>query len=655
MSTWWKAPKFADADLTRRASVVYPIIVIVTVAFVVFGLAAASTGRVPLFYAPIAVGVGLAFGAAGYAVRRGHVTLGAGVVVTALAADGLIPMLDTGLMAPSFTTFVLVMVIAAATLDLRFVLGLGVVGLAFVAMVAYAVESGVIVPTPLSPSLQFQTRIGQILLALLVVWLTTPSWQRWISELRDRESDVRQSRKQYVELVQQSPAAVIQLDDEGVVQLVNPVGERLLGPTTETLVGQPVEILEPASPRVVQLLNDVRRRTVGEAQVSARVELVHPDGSARTVAATASRFDGGVIATLVDVTDTERARRLRADLEQRHGHAQKMEALGRLAGGIAHDFNNLLTVITSGAALVEDDSPSLTDSATDDLRAVQEAARQAADLTGQLLAFGRRQALDRRRVDAHEIVRSVARLMDRTLGEAVTLDVRISGEPHAVLADASQLERVFVNLITNARDALAGPGCITIGVRPDPTDADWLEFFVEDDGQGMDEATRARIFEPFFTTKAPGRGTGLGLATVHGVVNQLGGQVTVSSTLGVGTVFRLRLPRADPAGAVPAPSAERPGVREGPRLRILLVEDEDAVREMLGRGLERGGHAVVTARGVEDGIAAAGRTDDIDMLVTDVILGDGTGPELAGRLATRGFAGSVLFVTGLPQHVARVA
>jgi signal transduction histidine kinase/ActR/RegA family two-component response regulator len=356
----------------------------------------------------------------------------------------------------------------------------------------------------------------------------------------------------------------------------------------------------------------------------------------------------------------ERTAALRNELEERERleeqlrHAQKLEAVGRLAGGIAHDFNNLLTVIrmslvTVGEAAI---SPDLRDA----LRDASDATDRAAALTHDLLAFARKQTLQRSHVAVADILGGVERMVRRFAEASIRLDVQTAPGAGDVLADRHQIEQVLLNLAINACDAMGNRGTLTIAADAvELADADaarlrvrpgtWVRIAVRDTGTGMDDATRGAVFEPFFTTKEVGRGTGLGLAVAHGIITQHGGQIHVDSELGVGSTFTVLLPRA--RGASPrniAPTAQP--VPALARETLLVVEDEAAVRRSVQRNLERLGYHVIAACDGEDALRVAGSLDGIDLLLTDVVMPEIDGPELACRLRDRWCDLPVLFVTG---------
>jgi two-component system, cell cycle sensor histidine kinase and response regulator CckA len=352
------------------------------------------------------------------------------------------------------------------------------------------------------------------------------------------------------------------------------------------------------------------------------------------------------------VRDVTEQRRLQAQLVQ----AQKMEAVGRLAGGIAHDFNNLLTVITSYGDLVLDDL-SKDDPKRQDIEQILKAAEGAASLTRQLLAFSRQQVLEPRVVNLNDVVAGLEKMLRRVIGEDVDLATALAAGLGAVKADVGQLEQVLMNLAVNARDAMPTGGKLTIETGNVELDTDYTRehhaaaaghfamLAVTDTGIGMDEATKARIFEPFFTTKAPGKGTGLGLATVYGIVKQSGGFIWVYSEPGQGTSFKIYLPRveqtAERRGVSPAAGVPR-GVET-----VLLVEDAAPVRAVARQVLERQGYTVLEAPNGEAALRIAEEhPGPVQLLVTDVVMPGLSGRQLADRLARLRPELKVLFTSG---------
>ncbi len=337
--------------------------------------------------------------------------------------------------------------------------------------------------------------------------------------------------------------------------------------------------------------------------------------------------------------------------------AQKMEAVGRLAGGIAHDFNNLLTVIGNYTSLAIEALPGH-DAVRADLMEVRRASERATALTRQLLAFSRRQVMQPRALDLQVVAQDMAAMLRRLIGEEIALGVRTRPGVGYALADPVQVEQVLLNLVVNARDAIAGRGTITLecanaeldeefaGLHPGARPGAYVMLAVSDTGTGMDSETQARIFEPFFTTKEQGRGTGLGLATVYGIVKQSGGYVAVHSEVGRGTVFRVYLPRAGAGEPAPrAPLAAPPALPAG-NGTILLVEDEANVRGLVEKLLLRHGYAVVTAADGKDALDQAARAGAVDLILTDVVMPHLSGPELVDRLRHTHPAVKVVYMSG---------
>jgi signal transduction histidine kinase/CheY-like chemotaxis protein len=332
--------------------------------------------------------------------------------------------------------------------------------------------------------------------------------------------------------------------------------------------------------------------------------------------------------------------------------AQRMEAVGRLAGGVAHDFNNLLTVVLGNVHELIDAEQRAGNSTTR-LAEVRDAAQRGADLVKQLLLFSRRQNTHPETLDLNRVLTAMERLLGRLIGEHLTLRVALSVEPVFVRIDPTQFEQVVINLVTNARDAMSSGGTVTIETaRVDLERAEdglapgaYVRFVVSDTGVGMDAETKKRLFEPFFTTKGVGEGTGLGLATVYGVVEEAGGAIRVRSEARQGSTFSIYFPRAESpeaeASSMPPSSDTRGGAT------ILLVEDDPAVRAVTARMLSRAGHHVLVADNPERAFTlAAENADRIDLLVSDVVMPEVSGPDLAERLRSVSPRLRTLFISG---------
>jgi two-component system cell cycle sensor histidine kinase/response regulator CckA len=342
------------------------------------------------------------------------------------------------------------------------------------------------------------------------------------------------------------------------------------------------------------------------------------------------------------VRERVRVERALHEREEQLRQAQKLEALGTLAGGVAHDFNNLLTVISGFTELALVTMPR-DDRSRGDLLQVKDAAHRAGELTGQLLAFGRRQVLQPRVVDLNESVERIHAMLGRLVGRHLTIAIETTKDLARVHADPGQLEQVLMNLAINARDAMPDGGTLTIGTA---NVADGVALIVRDTGHGMDAATRARIFEPFFTTKEQGKGTGLGLATVYGIVQQSGGRITVESAPGAGTTFTIILPAVAAADVVEAPDDATDAAPRGAEV-VLLVEDEPQVRALAARILADHGYRVLEACEGREALRIAERHPGIiDLLLTDVVMPRMTGHELARRLRLARPETRVLFMSG---------
>jgi signal transduction histidine kinase/CheY-like chemotaxis protein len=352
------------------------------------------------------------------------------------------------------------------------------------------------------------------------------------------------------------------------------------------------------------------------------------------------------------------------NLERRLAESQKMEAIGKLAGGVAHDFNNMLTAILGYASMIQEDA-SPNSAIHDQAVQIRRAAESAASLTQKLLAFSRRQVLQADPVDFRSMLGNLLPLVRGATGEDIKVSTATGEDLWPILADPVQLEQSIINLALNARDAMPHGGTLQIGARNAPRPAgerrfdgdvkpgDYVQVTVTDTGIGMDEGTRNRMFEPFFTTKAPGKGTGLGLATVYGFVRQCGGHIAVLSTPGRGTSIELLLPRAK-AQPVPQPTPTPLLDQRSPRAieTILLAEDEEGVRRLALEALERRGYHVLTAATGEEALQRADAHDGtIHMLITDVVMPGMKGPELADRLRRMRPGIRVLLISGYAADV----
>jgi two-component system cell cycle sensor histidine kinase/response regulator CckA len=355
------------------------------------------------------------------------------------------------------------------------------------------------------------------------------------------------------------------------------------------------------------------------------------------------------LAVLMDVTERRR-------LEEQLRQAQKMEAVGMLAGGIAHDFNNLLTIITGYSQLIFNSLPAR-DPNRHSAEQIVKAGERAAELTRQLLAFSRRQVLQPKVLDLNMLVKTLATMLRRLIGEHIDLRLVLSPELSRVSASPGQLEQVLMNLVVNARDAMPDGGTLTIqtenasleeastgqrlAIKPGP----YVMLAVSDTGHGMDAATRARLFEPFFTTKKAGKGTGLGLSTVFGIVKQSGGSLDVWSEPGKGTTMRIYLPAIDQPVSAEVEVVKRAAARGNET--ILVVEDDEMVRRLVRQTLEQEGYRLMDApEPVEARRIADAFKGPIQLLITDVVMPNSSGRELAAQIIDRRPETKVLYMSG---------
>ena len=467
---------------------------------------------------------------------------------------------------------------------------------------------------------------------------------------REIEAALLERDRQFRAVFENALDAILIIDDERRLVDANPAAGSLLGHSHDELLRLRVEDLFPTAYRETAM--SLWGRFLAEGEQHGEVSLLHADGSHRLAdyRARASILPGRHLSVMRDLTERRR-------LEEQLGQSQKMEAIGRLAGGIAHDFNNMLTAI-SGYAQLLGSSLEGTDPRQDDVSAIVTAAESAARLTNQLLAFSRRQILQPRVVAPAEVLTGIAPLIRRLIGEGLELTIEADPETGNVRADPNQLEQVIVNLAVNARDAMPLGGRLTLETRNVTQDESYAEAHadvapghyvlvaVSDTGVGMDSETIARVFEPFFTTKGPERGSGLGLATVYGIVKQSGGHVWVYSEPGRGTTFKVYLPRVDtPADPLPLPRPERSPA--GGNETILVVEDDDAVRVLVATSLERAGYTVLAAADGRDALPIIERQPGpIHLLLTDVVLPAMSGQELAEHARASRPDMRVLFMSG---------
>ena len=472
-------------------------------------------------------------------------------------------------------------------------------------------------------------------------------------ELRRRFAELSDLKSYTDHILDSLVNGIVTLDLEGRVVTLNGSAEALLGCVAAEVRGRPLTDVLAHIPEAVAILQAAIQWRTGR---SGTVTLPGRMGGTVPVEITTATLKGGEgqdLGVIVIVRDLTAVRALEAQLR----HAQKMEAVGRLAGGVAHDFNNLLTVITGRSQLLLLKLPPES-ALRRDVELVEETAHRASALTRQLLAFSRKQMVQPRIVDLNEVVRGMETMLSRLIGEDIALTTRLDPTAGCVRADPAQLEQMVVNLAVNARDAMPLGGRLTletsyvrldegfarqhVGLRSGP----YVRLTVRDTGVGMDGLIKAHLFEPFFTTKGPGKGTGLGLATVYGIVTQSGGAIRVESEPGQGATFTIDLPRVDAPADLPAdpriPSAAPHGSET-----VLLVEDELEVRGLARDILQQQGYTVLeSADGDEALRVAREHVGPIHLLVTDVVMPLMGGRELADRLRAGRRETKVLYVSG---------
>ncbi|MGH3090999.1 MAG: PAS domain-containing protein [Gaiellaceae bacterium] len=477
-----------------------------------------------------------------------------------------------------------------------------------------------------------------------------------VSETR-RAAQALLETKEYSEtLIRTANVMIVGLDPDGRVRVFNEAAEKITGYTQSELEGEDwFEVLVPRDRYPEAWEEFVRWREAGELPEDFENPILTKAGEERLVSWRNSMVEQGgrVVGSISFGIDITAGKHLEEQLRQ----SQKMEAVGRLAGGIAHDFNNILLAITGycdfALARVGEDGP-----AAEDVREIQKAADRATGLTRQLLAFGRKQVLQPQLVDLNEVVTDLEGMLRRLIGDHIELDVELEEGVGQVLVDRGQIEQVLMNLVLNARDAMPAGGTLSVATRSvelsQAADERQLGLepgrhallVVEDTGLGMDEETRSRAFEPFFTTKEPGKGTGLGLATVYGIVQQSGGSISLDSSPANGTVVRifLPLPRAlREAPTILGADLDRPPGSE----TILLAEDEEVVRDLVQEILEGAGYTVLAAADGRDALdLSKAHAGDVDMMVTDVVMPGMSGRELAERLWLSRPEMKVLYISG---------
>ncbi|MFP5353015.1 MAG: ATP-binding protein [Actinomycetota bacterium] len=468
-------------------------------------------------------------------------------------------------------------------------------------------------------------------------------------ERRRAEEEITRSQEQLQAILNHSPSAIYVKDRSGAYVLVNSKFAEIVGRPPEEIVGRsdldlfPEQIASPLIDNDRQVLATGRSTSVEEV-------LPEPDGGKRVYLSVKFPLllsaDGSLNVCGISSDVTERKK-----LEERLRQGEKMQAIGHLAGGVAHDFNNLLAVIRNYAEFVGGETEAPQDMQAD-IQEIIKASDRGADLTRQLLTFSRRDLVRPVVMDVNTVVSEMQKMLGRTLGENIHFRISLAEDLPAVRMDPGQLEQVLLNLAVNARDAMPRGGDLVIRtdrevVEPggDVPPGEYVVLEVSDNGAGMSREVRANAFEPFFTTKGKAKGTGLGLATVYGIVQQARGWIDLESSEGEGTTFLIRLPATDEK---PASATSRPPSAPSRAALILVTEDEQAVRSLVARILTSAGYEVMTAASGEEALALLQESDQqVDLLLTDVVLPNMPGYELAAKSGLK-----TVFMSGYSERPA---
>jgi two-component system, cell cycle sensor histidine kinase and response regulator CckA len=482
------------------------------------------------------------------------------------------------------------------------------------------------------------------------------------------QNELKESEKKFQQFYDEAPVGYHELDPKGRITRINRKELQMLGYAAGEMLGKPVWNFfeEEDTTRKVILA-----KLEGDASFHNTFERTYrrKDGSTLPVLVEDRIIrdkDGqiiGIRSTVEDITERRRTEEALRKSEEQLRQWQRVEAIGRLAGGVAHDFNNLLMTIKGCSELLLG-AFDRRDPRREEVEEILKAADRATALTRQLLAFGRRQVLQPQILDLNAVVLNMDKMLRRLIGEDIQLVASLDPELWSVKVDPGMIEQVVMNLAVNSRDAMPSGGKLTIETSNAVHDEEYARqhvsvqagyyvmLAISDTGCGMDKETQSHLFEPFFTTKETGKGTGLGLSTVYGIIKQSGGNIWAYSEPGLGTTFKIYLPRVEKAAKAYRPrlktkEAGAPGGTE----TILLVEDEDAVRTMVSKILKNKGYTVLEARQGNEAIEICERNEgSINLMVTDVIMPHMSGRELAARLAPKRPEMRVLYMSGYPDN-----
>jgi len=490
---------------------------------------------------------------------------------------------------------------------------------------------------------------------------TFTAFMRDLTERKQAEGELLRSEERYRELVENARDIIYEHDLAGNYTSTNKAGQQLTGYSLEETLK--LNMKDTVVPEYLDKAREMLRlKLAGETVTAYELEILTKGGGRIPVEANTrlvyqNGVPVGVQGIARDITDRKRLEQALRESAEQLRQSQKLEAIGQLAGGVAHDFNNLLTAINGYSALalrrVGEDHP-----ITPYLEEITKAGDRAANLTRQLLAFGRKQLLQPLALNVNDILGDMIKLLKRLIGEDIQLVTKPGANLKQIKADPGQLEQVLVNLVVNARDAMPRGGIVTIETANtvldrtyaskhlDAIPGEYVMLAISDTGTGMDQKTQLRIFEPFFTTKAKDKGTGLGLSTVYGIIKQSGGSIWVYSEVGKGTTFKVYLPLVEEGIRQVATTASVDPIKRGSET-VLLVEDEDMVRKLASELLAESGYNVLEANGGEAAIhLGKEHTERIDLLITDVVMPKLSGKEVAEQLQAIHPETRVLFMSG---------
>jgi two-component system, cell cycle sensor histidine kinase and response regulator CckA len=659
MKAWLRSfiqtPAFEDDDDRRAAQLLRLVLAVCLLGIVGYGLLTVDEAlpwsrRLPLlgtFVVTLACERGL---------RRGYVRPQAWVMVVGLTALALASEYTSGgLRSPGTLTLFVAVVLAGQLLGwggALIISGIGSLGSLCVFELYRSRE--VVRPLLHSDGQYARALVIQLLGAGSLIGISAWSLSATMRRLRREQAAYR-------DLVEEAPDSMVSLDEEGRLIQVNRAHEKLVGRPREQQLGERFDGDDGALTVEAQAEARVRYDALkaGNPARLFRFQLTRPDGTrvfAESNARSVRRADGsqGVDLVIRDVSEQVRAEKRQQELEEQLRAARKLEAIGQLAGGVAHDFNNLLTVVLGNLQLLR--MTQLNADQQESLTSIEAAAERAATITRQLLAIGRRQPSRPLSLSLNESVRQLSSLLRRMVPEHVSLSTQLGDDVPNIVADPGQLDQVLLNLVANARDAMPDGGQLSIETSttalrhpeqlPPLAPGKYATLRVKDSGHGMSAETQERVFEPFFTTKSPALGTGLGLATVYGIVKQHGGHIVVESEPGQGSSFSLFFP----ATAEPLSGHERVAPRVERKLgRLLLVDDDEAVRNVVATILRRAGHDVTVARDGKHALEQASALgDQLQLLITDVVMPGMSGVELSRELLRRSPQLRVLLLSGYP-------